>query len=45
MYVDDYWEFFCHGTRPDGVRAIGFGHTMEQAYSEWLAFKESDLPF
>jgi hypothetical protein len=45
MYCDDYWKFFCRGTRSDGTHAYGFGHTMEQAYNEWLAYKESDIPF
>lgn len=41
----EYWKFMCHGIRPDGVDAYGFGRTMEQAYAGWLVYEETDIPF
>lgn len=40
-----YWKFMCHGIRPDGVDAYGFGLTIEQAYQGWLEYDETDIPF
>jgi|GEM_PF-4649077 hypothetical protein len=42
---EKYFRFMCKGVRSDGVEAWGFGHTIEQAYAEWLVYDETDIPF
>lgn len=43
--ISNYFKYVCRGIRPDGVDAFGIGHTMEQAYADWLVYDEADIPF